>query len=121
MMRNYGVLISLLIVIVLAGCSQEGGYRLNGESDNWKGNLAIHSNGESGTYTFYYKNDDWENVGYYTVTIGNQEVVRTEEGLANSSIIINVSQLRNIDTASSNAKPVIIEWDGKEEELVLAN
>jgi hypothetical protein len=109
-----------IFLIFLFGCNDDG-YTLRGESDSWKGDykVSISGDNQSAKYTFYYKNDDWKDVGKYTVTVGKDEIILSEEGLLNRSIIITKDHINPIYDEESTQN-VIIKWDGQKEEIKLS-
>ncbi|WP_313639068.1 hypothetical protein [Paenibacillus sp.] len=112
-------MLPLILLIFLFGCNDDG-YILKGESESWKGDYRVSISGDNrrAKYTFYYRNDDWKDVGKY-ITVGKNELVLKEEGLLNRSIIITDDQISSIRDEEST-KNVIIEWDGKKEEIELS-
>lgn len=121
MIRNHLLkLLPLILLIFLFGCSNDG-FILKGESEHWQGKFRVNTSGnnQSGEYTFYYKNDDWRDIGKYTVTIGDNELILNEDGLMNRSIAISVSYIHSTHL-KENTKDVVIEWNGEQENIKLS-
>lgn len=110
----------LLFLIFLVGCSDKR-YTLKGESESWKANYNVIISGEiiTGVYTLYYQNKDWKDIGKYTVTVGDKEIILKEEGVLNRTITINDSNISPSE-AQESTKILTIEWDDKKEEIILS-
>lgn len=110
----------LLFLIFLVGCSDKR-YTLKGESESWKANYNVIISGEIkiGVYTLYYQNKDWKDIGKYTVTVGDKEIILKEERVLNRTITINDSNI-SLSEAQESTKMLTIEWDDKKEEIILS-
>lgn len=116
---KYFTILIMALLILLSGCTSDG-FVLKGESDSWKGDyrVTLDDQRETSKFTLYYKNDDWKDIGKYTVNVNDGGIILEEEGLLNRTITIPVNRLNSTVTKESTIQ-INISWDNNSESLTL--
>lgn len=112
--RAHLFILSFICIGLALGCAGAADTRilLNGESLHWKGQLdtnVFNNREESGQYTFYYKNEDWQDVEKYTININDKTRVLKEDRLPQRTVHVSISHREGVVT-TEESQSVIIQW-----------
>lgn len=105
--------ILVVFIMISTGCVDKNTkITLKGESIHWKGELnsSITGQDESGMYTLFYKDEDWDDVQVYKIDINNGKVILEETGLTTRTIEIPMNRTKSSVT-SNEPQTVNIIWN----------
>lgn len=100
-------------IMISTGCVDKNTkITLKGESIHWKGELnsSITDQDESGMYTLFYKDEDWNNVEKYKIDIKDGSIKIEETGLTTRTIEIPINRVKSSVT-SNESQTVNIVWN----------
>ncbi|WP_339293887.1 hypothetical protein MKY82_16785 [Paenibacillus sp. FSL W7-1279] len=105
--------ILVVFIMISTGCIDKNTkITLKGESIHWKGELnsSITGQDESGMYTLFYKDEDWDDVQVYKIDINDGKVILEETGLTTRTIEIPLNRTKSSVT-SNEPQTVNIIWN----------
>ncbi|MBU5348242.1 hypothetical protein [Paenibacillus lautus] len=105
--------ILVVFIMISTGCVDKNTkITLKGESIHWKGELnsSITGQDESGMYTLFYKDEDWDDVQVYKIDINDGKVILEETGLTTRTIEIPMNRTKSSVT-SNEPQTVNIIWN----------
>lgn len=105
--------ILMVFIMISTGCVDKNTkITLKGESIHWKGELnsSITGQDESGMYTLFYKDEDWDDVQLYKININDGKVILEETGLTTRTIEIPMNRTKSSVT-SNEPQTVNIIWN----------
>lgn len=103
----------LVFIMISTGCVDKNTkITLKGESIHWNGELnsSITDQDESGMYTLFYKDEDWDDVQVYKININDGKVILEETGLTTRTIEIPINRTKSSVT-SNEPQTVNIIWN----------
>lgn len=107
------MLILVVFIMISTGCVDKNTkITLKGESIHWNGELnsSITGQEESGMYTLFYKDEDWDDVQLYKININDGKVILEETGLTTRTIEIPINRTKSSVT-SNEPQTVNIIWN----------
>lgn len=107
------MLILVVFIMISTGCVDKNTkITLKGESIHWNGELnsSITGQDESGMYTLFYKDEDWDDVQVYKIDINDGKVILEETGLTTRTIEIPINRTKSSVT-SNEPQTVNIIWN----------
>lgn len=105
--------ILVVFIMISTGCVDKNTkITLKGESIHWNGELnsSITGQDESGMYTLFYKDEDWDDVQLYKININDGKVILEETGLTTRTIEIPMNRTKSSVT-SNEPQTVNIIWN----------
>lgn len=105
--------ILVVFIMISTGCVDKNTkITLKGESIHWNGELnsSITGQDESGMYTLFYKDEDWDDVQLYKININDGKVILEETGLTTRTIEIPMNRTKSSVT-SDEPQTVNIIWN----------
>lgn len=105
--------ILVVFIMISTGCVDKNTkITLRGESIHWNGELnsSITGQDESGMYTLFYKDEDWDDVQLYKININDGKVILEETGLTTRTIEIPINRTKSSVT-SNEPQTVNIIWN----------
>lgn len=105
--------ILMVFIMISTGCVDKNTkITLKRESIHWNGELnsSITGQDESGMYTLFYKDEDWDDVQLYKININDGKVILEETGLTTRTIEIPMNRTKSSVT-SNEPQTVNIIWN----------
>lgn len=120
--------LSLLLLLILSGCSDSNTFSFSGESEHWSAELKVtqtKDDYENQNFTLQYKGKDLKSIGEITFKVdtnaggfGGDKVSLDKNGILKYIDEANPSNAKVIEDAEVN---VTVEWNNHTENIKLNN